>query len=238
MLPYNQTIHTLDGLQSKIAKPVYVPGMFADVIVALATQTTAEDKTAQLVDATAWVPKQMRLNFKKIQEYMKENIEPPEWVAEIKTQRAREASDLAALGGSQAMAAAFQRIGFRGRGKPAPGEPPGGLANAKPIDPGSAPKKFDPKKRGLKKLPVRHVDNFETFVDGKTNRTRLVGTWARFATGSAGRTKTQLHGRQLQRSYFSVQTSYFGFGTSLQVFFWCRQVIIFDIENNLSTHQK
>ena len=58
-------------------------------------------------------------------------------MAEIKTQRAREASDLAALGGSQAMAAALKKIGFRGRGKPAPGEPPGGLANAKPIDPGS-----------------------------------------------------------------------------------------------------
>ena len=49
----------------------------------------------------------MRLNFKQIQEYMKDNIEPPEWVAEIKTLRARKASDLAALGGSQAMAAAF-----------------------------------------------------------------------------------------------------------------------------------
>ena len=59
------------------------------------------------MDATAWVPKQMRLNFKQIQEYMKDNIEPPEWVAEIKTLRARKASDLAALGGSQAMAAAF-----------------------------------------------------------------------------------------------------------------------------------
>ena len=55
-----------------------MPDMFADVIVALATQTTADDKTAEFVDATAWVPKQMRLNFKKIQEYMKENIEPPE----------------------------------------------------------------------------------------------------------------------------------------------------------------
>ena len=45
----------------------------------------------------------------------------------------------------------------------------------------------------MEKLPLRHIGNFETFVDGKTNRTRLVGTWARFETGSAGRTKTQLH---------------------------------------------
>ena len=45
-------------------------------------------------------------------------------------------------------------------------------------------------------------------------------------------------GRQLQTSYIFLQTSLFGFGTCKQVFFWCRQVIIFDIENNLFTHQK
>ena len=189
MLPYNQTTHTLDN-QNKIVQPVYVPDMFADVIVALATQTAADDKTAQFVDATAWVPKQMRLNFKKIQEHMKEYIEPPGWVAEIKTQRAKGTSDLAELGRSEAMAAAFQRIGFRG--KPAPGEPPGGLADAKPIDPGSAPK-WDAKKRGLEQPPRKHIDDPAKFVDGKTNRTRLVGTWARFETGSEGRSKTQLH---------------------------------------------
>ena len=61
LFPYNQTIHTLDD-EDKIRKPVHVPAMFADVIVALATQTTADDKTAQFVGATAWVPKQMRLN--------------------------------------------------------------------------------------------------------------------------------------------------------------------------------
>ena len=88
LFPYNQAIQTLVN-NNKIAQdPVFVSGMFADVIVALATQTTSEDKTAQLVDATAWVPKQMRLTFKKIQEYMKENIKTPDWVAEIKTQRA------------------------------------------------------------------------------------------------------------------------------------------------------
>ena len=45
LLPNNQTIRTLDD-EDKIRKPVHVPDMFADVIVALATQTTADDKTA------------------------------------------------------------------------------------------------------------------------------------------------------------------------------------------------
>ena len=139
--------------------------MFADVIVALATQTTADEKTAQFVDAAAWVPKQMRLNYKSIQQYTKENIAPPEWIAEIKTQRTKEASALADLGGSEAMVAAFRRIGMRG--KPAPGEPRGGLANAKPIDPGSAPKTFDPKKRGVEKIPLKHIDDPANFADGK-----------------------------------------------------------------------
>ena len=112
LFPYNQAIRKLDN---NIKMAQFVSEMFADVIVALATQTTAENKTAQFVDATAWVPKQMRLNFKMIREYMREYIKTPNWVAEIKTQRAKEASDLAELGGSQAMAAAFQRIGFRGK---------------------------------------------------------------------------------------------------------------------------
>ena len=65
LFPYNQAIHKLDN-NNKIVQPVLVSEMFADVIVALATQTTAEDKTAQIVDAAAWVPRQMRLNFKRI----------------------------------------------------------------------------------------------------------------------------------------------------------------------------
>ena len=183
-------IHALDD-EGKIRKPVHVPDMFADVIVALATQTTADDKTAQFLDATAWASKQMRLNYKQMQEFIKAYNLEPEWVAKIKTKRAKEASDLADLD-DEAKAAAFRRIGMRGSGKPAPGEPLGGLANAKPIDPAKA-KKFDPKKRGLEKLPLKHVDDPANFVDGKTNWTRQVGTWARFQTGSAGRTKTQLH---------------------------------------------
>ena len=76
-------------------------------------------------------------------------------------------------------------------GKPAPGDP-GGLAASKPIEQAKA-KKFDPKKRSLDQVPAKWVDDPANFDDGKTNKTRLVGTWARFATGSEGRTKKQLH---------------------------------------------
>ena len=182
------SIHALDA-EDKIQKPVYVPGMFAGVLVAMVTQTTADDKTAKLKDATAWVPKQMRLNFKRIQKYMSQ-YETPEWVTEVKAKRAKEASDLADLD-EEAKAAAFRRIGMRGTGKPAPGDP-GGLAASKPIAQAKA-KKFDPKKRGLDQLPIKHLDDPANFDDGKTKKTRLVGTWARFATGSEGRTKKQLN---------------------------------------------
>ena len=46
LFPYHQAIHKLDN-KNKIVQPMFVSEMFADVIVALATQTTAEDKTAQ-----------------------------------------------------------------------------------------------------------------------------------------------------------------------------------------------
>ena len=72
-------IHALDD-EGKIRKPVHVPDMFADVIVALATQTTADDKTAQFLDATAWVPRQMRLNYKKMQEFIKAYHREPQVV--------------------------------------------------------------------------------------------------------------------------------------------------------------
>ena len=129
----------------------------------------------------------MRLNYNKILDYFRANNPEPEWVAEIRTKR----EALAELGGSEAMAAAFRRIGMRGSDGPAPGEPVGGLAGAKPIHQVKT-KKFDPKNRCLGKLPAKHVDDFDNFVDGKTNKTRLVGTWARFPTGSDGRTKFQL----------------------------------------------
>ena len=165
--------------------------MFADVFVAMSTQTTADDKTAQLKDATAWLPKQMRLTYKWGQEYFKTNNPEPGWIKEIKAKRAKDEEALEVLGGSQAIAAAFNRIGMR-LGNPAPGDP-GGLAASKPIEQAKA-KKFDPKKRGLDQLPAnKWIDDPANFDDGKTNKTRLVGTWVRFPTGSAGRTKTQLH---------------------------------------------
>ena len=51
LLPYHQASHKLDN-ESKIAQPAFVSEMFTDVIVALAMQTTAEDKTVQLVGPT------------------------------------------------------------------------------------------------------------------------------------------------------------------------------------------
>ena len=112
------------------------------------------------------------------------NYDTPDWVTEIKTKRAKEASDL----DEQAKAAAWRRIGMGG--KPAPGEPRV-LADAKPNVPGSAPK-WNPKNRGLEQPPRKHIDDPAKFVDGKTSKTRPVGKWARFATNSDGRSKTQL----------------------------------------------
>ena len=87
------------------------------------------------------------------------------------------------------LAAAFGRIGMR-TGKPAPGDP-GGLGDLKPAPTKS--KAFDPKKRGLDELPKHHVDDPANFDDGKTNKTRLVGTYARFTNNNGGRSKKQLH---------------------------------------------
>ena len=72
----------------------------------------------------------MRLNFKKKQDYMHQNMETPDWVTEIKTKRAKEAEDL----DEEAKANAWKRMG----GAAAPGEPRG-LATAKQNVPGSAP---------------------------------------------------------------------------------------------------
>ena len=181
LLPYHQAIRKLDNT-NKIVKPVYVSEMFGDAIVELATQTTAEMKTAQLVDATAWASKQMRRNFKKIQDYTHQNMPTPDWVTEIRNKRAKEASDL----DEQAKAAAWKRMGGA-----APGEP-GGLANAKPKVPGNAPK-WNPKNRGLAQPPRGHLDDLANFDDGKDNRTRSVSTFARFTSTGDGRSKTQLH---------------------------------------------
>ena len=74
-------------------------------------------------------------------------------------------------------------------GKPAPGDP--GLGELKPAP--TKPKAFDPKKRGLDELPKHHLDDPANFDDGKTNKTRLVGTYARFENNNGGRSKKQLH---------------------------------------------
>ena len=61
-LPPNQAIHKL--VDEYIQENVYVPAMFADVLIAMSTETTADNSLAQLKDATAWVPKQIRLMYK------------------------------------------------------------------------------------------------------------------------------------------------------------------------------
>jgi len=184
LLPLCQAIHKLKD-DNKIQDDVYVPAMMADVILSLIALTTADLNTAQLKDKTAWLPKQVRLLYNKIQLRFETNNKEPEWVAAVRTKN----EDVAVLGGSQAMADASSRMSGK---KAAPGEP-GGLKDAKPLKPKVKAKTFDPKTRGLDSLPLKHVDDFDNFDDGKTNKTRLVGTYARFATNSGSRTKTQLH---------------------------------------------
>ena len=188
-LPINQAIHKL--VDENIETPVYVPAMFADVLIAMSTETTADNSLAQLKDATAWVPKQMRLMYKNMKQYFKDVNPEPTWVTEIKDQHAEDEKALETLGGSAAIAAAFGRIGMRTGGKPAPGDP-GGLGDLKPAAT-KAKKAFDPKKRGILEIPKLWVDDPANVDDGKTNKTRLVGTYARFPTNSGGRSKHQLH---------------------------------------------
>ena len=45
-LPINQAVHKLD--EENIETPVYVPAMFADVLIAMSTETTADSSLAQL----------------------------------------------------------------------------------------------------------------------------------------------------------------------------------------------
>ena len=181
-LPINQAVHKLD--EENIETPVYVPAMFADVLIAMSTETTADNSLAQLKDATAWVPKQMRLMYKNMKQYFKDMNPEPNWVKEIKDKHAKDQEALEILGGSAAMSNAISRL------KPAPGDP-GGLGDSKPIPTKS--KKFNPKTRGIDEIPKLWVDDPANFDDGKTNKTRLVGTYARFANNSGGRSKFQLH---------------------------------------------
>ena len=114
-LPPNQAIHKL--VDEYIQENVYVPAMFADVLIAMSTETTADNSLAQLKDATAWVPKQMRLMYKNMKQYFKDVNPEPTWVKEIKDQHAKDQEALETLGDSAAIAAAFNRIGMR-TGKP------------------------------------------------------------------------------------------------------------------------
>ena len=98
-LPINQAIHKL--VDENIETPVYVPAMFADVLIAMSTETTADNSLAQLKDATAWVPKQMRLMYKNMKQYFKDMNPEPNWVKEIKDQHAKDEEALETLGGSR-----------------------------------------------------------------------------------------------------------------------------------------
>ena len=96
ILPLNQAIHKL--VDENIETPVYVPAMFADVLIAMSTETTADNSLAQLKDATAWVPKQMRLMYKNMKQYFKDVNPEPTWVKEIKDQHAKDEEALETLG--------------------------------------------------------------------------------------------------------------------------------------------
>ena len=102
ILPLNQAIHKL--VDENIQEGVYVPAMFADVLIAMSTETTADNSLAQLKDATAWVPKQMRLMYKNMKQYYKDVNPEPTWVKEIKDQHAEDEEALETLGGSAAIA--------------------------------------------------------------------------------------------------------------------------------------
>ena len=111
-LPYDLTIHDLDDEQH-IAHPVHVPEMFAYAVVELTTQTTAEGgPTAQLTDATAWVPKQMRRLFEHIDAFMNLKMKTPDWVHDLMAVRAQEAEEQ-----GKATAWNLEEAGRRGAGR-------------------------------------------------------------------------------------------------------------------------
>ena len=164
---------------TQIVQPVHVPHTSVYAIGELTTFTTAEGgTTAQLTDATAWVPKQMRRLFKQIDSFMERTMKTPDWVNGLMNVRAKEAEE-------QGKATAWKRMGGT-----APGEPgDGGLDNAKPKAPGKAAK-WNPKNRSLEKPPRQHIDDRANFDDGKDNKTRPIGTQARFETTHGGRSRS------------------------------------------------
>ena len=60
--------------------------MIADLLVAMSTQTTADESWAQLKDVAAWVPKHMQLTYKKTKEYFKTNNPEPSWAKDQRDQ--------------------------------------------------------------------------------------------------------------------------------------------------------
>ena len=82
-------------------------------------------------------------------------------------------------------------------GDAAPGELPdeangGGLAKAKPKGSGKKAK-WSSENHGLDKPPRGHVGDCATYYDGKDNKTRPSGTFARFQSTYGGTSRSQLH---------------------------------------------
>ena len=93
--------------------PVHVPHMFAYAIGELTTMATAEGgPTAQLTDATAWVPKQMRRLFEHIDAFMNLKMKTPDWVHDLMAVRAQEAEEQ-----GKATAWNLEEAGRRGAGR-------------------------------------------------------------------------------------------------------------------------
>ena len=122
----------------------------------------------------------MRRLFKNIGAFMHLDMKTPDWVHELMNVRAKQAEEQGK--------AAWACMGGAAPGEPASGD----LANAKPKVPVKATK-WNPKNRGLEKPPRGHLDDRANFDDGKDNKSRPIGTQARFATTHGGRSRFQLH---------------------------------------------
>ena len=118
--------------------------------------------------------------YKKMKEYFKDYNPEPNWVKEIKDKRAKDQEALETLGGSAAMADAISRMLRQARAG-RPGRPR--CLEAHPADEGE---EVRPEEAGLGPAPDKWVDDPANFDDGKTNKTRLVGTYARFANEQRG----------------------------------------------------
>ena len=123
----------------------------------------------------------MRRLFEQIDSWMARKIETPDWVTDAIKIRNKEDEE-------QGKAAAWKRMGGA-----APGEPgDGGLAKTKSKVPGKATK-WSSKNRGLDKPPRHITDGRATYDDGKDNKSRPIGTYARFKANHGETTRIQLH---------------------------------------------